>query len=191
MASIPTGPGFLTVTVGAFTRRTYVTREGAYRVIQVSNCPVTHWTVMGSGDGKLDGHSFHTDGLLNTVTIMEVKPGEFGRRFAADPEKIGTLNTNYMHADVYVPDDALALFWAAAEATDGSTRSMELILKPDRQDELTVTNINLFESMPRSPFHPVVAELRIMREKLFGKTRPIIVAFWIVVAIWVLSKIFR
>ena len=30
--------------------------------------------VMGSGDGKLDGHSFHTDGLLNTVTIMEAKP---------------------------------------------------------------------------------------------------------------------
>jgi hypothetical protein len=111
----------------------------------------------------------------------------------SDPEKIGVLTVDNM-ANLHVPPDAFAFFWTAAAATDGYTRSMEFVLKRGHTDTLTVTNVGLFESMPGSPAestHPVVAELRVMREKLSGMTRPIVVGFYVLLIAWVLLTIFR
>ena len=141
-------------------------------------------------DDKLDGRSFGTDQQLS-VSIMEAKPGDplwtEDSILPPNPEKIGVLSTDRMHATVYVPRDAFAHFWTAAEATDGSTRDMELELKPDVQGTLTVTDIGLFESMPGSALHPVVVELRVMREK----AKSIVVGFAVVLIAWILLSIFR
>jgi hypothetical protein len=88
---------------------------------------------------------------------------------------------------LYLQPDAFDLFWTAAEATHGSTRNMEFVLKPDPPGTLTVTNIGLFESMPGSSLHPVVAELRVMREK----AKSIVVGFSVVLIAWILLTIFR
>jgi hypothetical protein len=178
--------GFLTLRAGTFQRTTRAEREGAHRGINISNCPVTRWDVIGHDIGdKLDGHSFRADEAL-MVSIMEAKPGDV--LWEEDPEKIGALVTDSMHANVRLPPDAFALFWIAAEAADGATRFIEIVSKPDRPDVLTVTNIGLFENMPGSPVHPVVAELRVMREKLSRLVTSIAVVLLIV---WVLQNIFR
>ena len=188
MASeIPTG--FLTVRAGTFQRSSRASREGDVRQVSISNCPVTSWSVMGedTDDNKLDGRSFGIDEQL-LVYIREMK--SLGNLFeGGHPEKIGGLNTESMLAFAYVPPNSFAHFWMAAEATDGSTRHIDLELGPGPRNVLSVTNVGLIESMTGS--HPVVAELRVMREKLSRRAGPIIVAFWIVVVIWVLFKIFR
>ena len=184
--------GSLTLRAGTFQRVTHAEREGAVRKINISYCPVTKWTVIGSGDNKLDGLSFSANEQF-TVSITETKPGD--PLWAEDtflppnPEKIGTLDADSMRVHCYLQPDVFALFWNAAEATHGSTRSMELVLKPDRQSQhiLTVTNIGLFEDMPGSPVHPVVAELRVMREK----AKSIVVGFSVVLIAWILLSIFR
>jgi hypothetical protein len=77
-------------------------------------------------------------------------------------------------------------------------RNIEIVLKPDHPDTLSVTNVGLIESMPVSPvdppsgrLHPVVAELRIMRDQLGGLTKSLVIAFYIFIALWVLLQIFR
>ena len=186
-----TPTGFLTVTVGAFGRTTRAVRKGAVRAINIANCPVTNWQVISDymSDEKLDGRSFSANEQF-TVSITETKPGEAEDTFLPpNPEKIGTLDADSMRVHCYLQPDVFALFWNAAEATHGSTRSMELVLKPDRQSQhiLTVTNIGLFEDMPGSPVHPVVAELRVMREK----AKSIVVGFVVVLIAWILLSIFR
>ena len=184
--------GSLTLRAGTFQRVTHAEREGAVRKINISYCPVTKWTVIGSGDNKLDGRSFSANEQF-TVSITETKLGD--PLWAEDtflppnPEKIGTLDADSMRVHFYLQPDAFALFWNAAEATHGSTRSMELVLKPDRQSQhiLTVTNIGLFEDMPGSPVHPVVAELRVMRER----AKSIVVGFSVVLIASILLSIFR
>ena len=183
--------GFLTVTVGAFGRTTRAVRKGAVRAINIANCPVTNWQVISDymSDDKLDGRSFSANEQF-TVSITETKPGEAEDTFLPpNPEKIGTLDADSMRVHLNLQPDAFALFWNAAEATHGSTRSMELVLKPDRQSQhiLTVTNIGLFEDMPGSPVHPVVAELRVMRDK----AKSIVVGFVVVLIAWILLSIFR
>jgi hypothetical protein len=92
-----------------------------------------------------------------------------------------------------VPSDVFAYFWMATEATHGSPSSFEIELKPGGDDYLNVTNVGLSESMSPSPpgLHPVVAELRDMREQLKGLARQVLIGFWVVAAILVLLKMFR
>jgi hypothetical protein len=92
-----------------------------------------------------------------------------------------------MHVNLHLQPNAFALFWTAAETTHGSARNMEFVLKPDSTDTLTVTNIGLFEVMPGSQLHPVVAELRVMRER----AKSIVVGFSVVLIAWILLTIFR
>jgi len=148
--------GFLTFPAGTFQRTMRATREGAVRAINIFNCQVTHWMVMSDHmrDDKLDGHSFRVDEPLD-VSISEAKPDQSLRKEDAanarlqqspgdtwlaslcpedsePPEKIGALSTGYgMHAKL--PPDAFTHFWAGAEATDGSTRHIEIQLKPGGQ----------------------------------------------------------
>ena len=111
--------GFLTLRAGTFQRITRAEREGAHRAINISHCPVTRWSVI-SGDMR--------NNKLD------------GRSFAADE----ALLISIMEAK---PGD---LLWTeiAAEAADGAARHIEIVLKPDRSDLLTVTNIGLIEEMP-------------------------------------------
>jgi hypothetical protein len=94
------------------------TREGAVRAINISHCAMTRWSVISDdmNDDKLAGHSFGVDQRLS-ISIVEAKPGQ--SLWEDDPEKIGSLGY-YMLFNVYVPRDAFAHFWNAADPTDGS-----------------------------------------------------------------------
>jgi hypothetical protein len=177
--------GYLTLRAGTFGRTTHVTKGGATREISISFCPVFHWRVNGGLDNKLNGRSFNSNERFE-IAIMEGEPGEVF--WPEDPEKIGALNADLMHANIFMPPDAFGHFWAVAEATDGSTRHIELALKADHPDTFKI------EKMPAPPegntsgrLHPVVAELRVMREK----AKSIVVGFAVVLIAWILLTIFR
>jgi hypothetical protein len=92
--------GFLTLRAGTFQRVSRATREGDVRAINISNCAVDGWSVhsIEMGDNKLNGRSFAADEQL-LVCIMEAKPG--GLLWEEDPEKIGALSADSMHANLF------------------------------------------------------------------------------------------
>ena len=175
-----------------FERRTHAKREGTVRKINICNCPVSSWSVIGSNDNKLDGHGFYRNEEFS-VSMTETKPGDplweedtilpglWGedRVLPANPEKIGTLKANSRDVHFYLQPDAFALFWTAAEATDGATRHVEIEVKPDTANILTVLSVYLIEDIPAPRLHPVVAELRVIREK----AKSIVVGFAVVLIV--------
>ncbi len=193
--------GFLTVRAGTFQRTTRTTvAAGAFRAVTFSHCPVTQWMVIGTADSdKLDGHSFSKGEKLQLLTVYEKRWDD--PLWKEDPEKIGAIGRDDMFANVYVPPEAFADFWNAAEAQLGSIHSVELALKPGSPVSLSVTNIGLFEAMPSppvsvtgdrlAPMHPVVAELQTMRGKLAGNVRLILTWVFVVGAVWVVVALFR
>ena len=124
--------------------------------------------------------------------IAEGKPNEL---LWEEPEKIGVCDTEHMHANIFLHPDAFTDFWAAAGSTSGATRSIELALKAEdvapSANILSVTNIGLFESIPTSMDHPVVAELRGMQQKLGGLSNPLMGILYGALAAGVVVIIFR
>jgi hypothetical protein len=195
--------GFLTLRVGGFQRTTRATAEGGRRVVNISDCPVTQWYVISDKDDdkKLAGQSFAKEDQL-LVSVVEAKPGE--PRWGENPEKIGAAGGD--SANLYLPLDAFSSFWDAAEAVDGATRHIELVLKSDGSNVLCVTNVGLIESMPAPPrtppekdfsslplprVHPVVAEIRTMREQLGGLSRSLLVWVYVALAAWLAVSLFH
>src|SRR5262245_12545755 len=139
--------GFLTLGAGSFQRTTRATATGTARVVSISNCPVTRWHVMdfdNIDNDTLDGQSFSAGDEL-TISIMESKPDELLWK------ELGTLVTEQMHANLFVPSDAFAHFWTAAEATNGATYNIEIVLQRGPRDTLNAVSVGLSETIPSFP----------------------------------------
>jgi hypothetical protein len=184
MASKDEAVGLLRVELGNFARATRVSAERVRREVTLSNCPVTSWTVMSLGDvNKLSKDSF-SDGELLELSVREKMPGDV--LWKEEPEKIGVVDADRMYGHVILPPHAFAPIWSAAEATDGSRRSVELELKARHPEILSVTNVGFFEAMlqdtpaaedePTQRLDPILVELREMRKELIPLIRSAI--FW-------------
>jgi quinolinate synthase len=182
--------GLLTLQASTFGRTTRATAEGARRIIN-TYCSVTEWNLIDVSDKKLGKRSFRKGKMLQ-LWIAEGKPNE---SLWEEPEKIGVFDTEHMHANIFLHPDAFTHFWAAAGSTSGATRSIELALKAKdvapSANILSVTNIGLFESIPTSMDHPVVAELRGMQQKLGGLSNPLMGILYGALAAGVVVIIFR
>jgi hypothetical protein len=192
MASKDEG-GFLRVELRNFARTTRVSAEQVRREVALSNCPVTSWTVMSPGDvNKLSKDSFSVGELLE-LSARERMPGDV--LWKEEPEKIGEVDADRMYGHVILPPHAFAPLWSAAEATDGSMRSVELELKARHPGILSVTNVGFFEAMlqdntaakgePTQRLNQILVELREMRKELVPLIRS--ATFWFFLALGVLA----
>lgn len=182
---------FLTAKVGAMHRTSRTTHSGTVRAVHMSGCPVTRWTTWETHDVR-DNLKEAADQTVD-VSVVEIKPGE--PRWPEDPEKIGAFSTASMHINLYLPPHTFTHFWNAADAANDSSRHIDIVLKSNERDPrshvLSVTNAGLLESMPASTLHPVVAELRSVRDSFTALTKSILVWLYVFGAIWVAVTIFR
>jgi len=112
-----------------------------------------------------------------------------------EPEKIGVVDADRMYGHVILPPHAFAPIWSAAEATDGSRRSVELELKARDPGVLSVTNVGFFEAKlqdntaaegePTERLDPILVELREMRKELIPLIRS--ATFWFFLTLGVLA----
>lgn len=79
---------------------------------------------------------------------------------------------------------AFQQIWAAAEAADSAERNIKIEYKINGPKSFSVTNVTLIEA---ERIHPVVAELRLMREKLMAATTLV----WVVAAFVVILGVVR
>ena len=189
--------GFLTLRLGKFQRTTRATAAGGRRVVNISDCTVTRWSVFGENEDndRVGRHRFSTGNEIQ-ISVVEAKPGE--PRWEGNPEKIGAIGLEHTHANVYLSSDAFSSFWAAADATDGADRSVELELKSDGSNTLWVTNVGFFEDMPAPEFtkpnkeglsfpkarvDPVVVGIGTVQEQLKDLSKSLMVAFYVLLAI--------
>ena len=188
--------GALTIYLGKFERHTWATADGTGREIRIDNC-----SIRGSTD---DGEVTYDC----RITELMSRPETF------DPKGIGAINKDLMLIYLGLLPDTFERFWIAAEAADNTLRWMDLDTKPGKvKSSEIITKATLIETMP-SPMnlgpelgartgiyipgrvHPVVAELRIMREKLYGRDGLwMLIAFVVIVAanfiVDLLRSIFR
>jgi len=161
--------GFLTARTGTFQRTTRTTSQNTFRVVDISECPLTHWTTW-EHDGVRNNLKESPGATIN-VSVRGAQPG-IGR-WKEDPEKIGAFVVEQMLIYLYLPPATFDHFWKAAEARDAALRQIDIVLKVDPKNSnaskiLSVTNAGLIESLPTMPVHPVVSELRTIRDRVIG-----------------------
>ena len=147
---------------------------------------------MSLGDvTKLSKDSF-SEGELLELSLRERMSGDV--LWKEEPEKIGAVDADRMYGHVILPPNAFAPIWSAAEATNGSRRSIELELKARHPEILSVTNVGFFEARlqditaaegePTQRLDPILVELREMRKELTPLIRS--ATFWFFLALGVL-----
>ena len=113
-------------------------------MVHIWGCPVILFYPCKEGDTL---HAQHVN-----LSIQETKPGE--TLWKEDPEKIGAFSRDIMHINLYLPPEAFRHFWTAAVATDDASCDIEVTVKADHPDTLSVTNVGLIESMQVSAVDP-------------------------------------
>lgn len=178
--------GTLNVRLGTFERHVSASAEGTRRALRIEDCTViAGWIGCDIHDVPLE------------IWSWEAEPSD--PLAADDATNIGTLNTARMHVNIGLPPAAFEQFWAASVATDGATRNVHIELESQESDKaiLAVSMVTLIEIMPKdtddaageplgavpSRIHPVVVELRIMREKLMIVMRWMVIAIALVVTV--------
>jgi hypothetical protein len=185
MGSMSDSPmGSLNVRLGTFERHVTASAEGTRRALRIDDCTViAGWIGRDIHDAPLE------------IWTWEAVPDD--PPVPDDATSIGTLNTSRMHANIGLPPGAFAQLWAAAAATDGATRNIHIELESEDADKaiLAVTMVTLVEAMPTDGaagqpgrsvpprIHPVVVELRIMREKMMVVMRWMVIAIALVVTV--------
>jgi hypothetical protein len=175
MASkIPTG--FLTLRAGKLNRFTRVMSTGSVREVTLSNCRIIRWDSDLEGDIKRPNEQI-------TFSVQEIERGEPRRE--EEPEKIGAFSRDEeLFITSFLPPEAFAQFWTAIDAPHGTTHDIHVTYKalPPRVTNIgssirltdhtaSVTQLDFCETIPASSVHPVVGELRSMREQLKSLTK--------------------
>jgi len=168
----------LTVRVGGCERQTTAEAKRfaetdahtAGRRIRLSECPIL------STDLKSEGQLSRGDEV--EIWIYEFEP---------DQKVIGSFDS-LAYLQLSLPPVAFAEFWAACAAGDGVTRNININFKNDDTDYFKVTRVDLVEYM--GP-HPVVAELRNMKQGFIGRWQGFLILICFVLGISFMLEILR
>jgi hypothetical protein len=158
----------------------------AGRRIRLSECPVLSTTLKGEGQ-------------LSRGDEVEVLIYEFGQQV------IGSFDSPTF-IELSLPPAAFAEFWTGCAAADGVARHINIHFKSDGPDYFRITRVDLVEYMaaaidynpkahspgyiPARP-HPVVAELRDIRQRLFGNWHGFLILICVVVGFSFLTDMLR
>jgi hypothetical protein len=160
----------------------------AGRRIRLRECPVLSTTLKGEGQ-------------LSRGDEVEVLIYEF----ESDQQVIGSFDSPTF-IELSLSPTAFAEFWAGCAAADGVARHINILFKSDGTDYFRITRVDLVEYMaaaidynpkahspgyiPARP-HPVVAELRDIRQRLFGNWHGFLILICVVVGFSFLTDMLR
>jgi hypothetical protein len=160
----------------------------AGRKIRLSECPVLSTNL--KGEGQL------TRGDEVEILIYE---------FESDQQVIGSFDS-LAFLELSLPPAAFAEFWSGCAAADGVARNVNIYFKSDGTDYFRITRVDLVEYMagavdynpkghapgylPGRP-HPVVAELRDMRQRFVGNWQGFLILICIVAGFTFLTDMLR
>ena len=160
----------------------------AGRRIRLSECPILSTNLEG------DGQPARGDEV--EIWVYELD---------SDQEVIGSFDS-LAYLQLSLPPLAFAEFWSGCAAADGVARNVNIHFRSDGTDYFRITRVDLVEYvagavdynpkghapgyLPGRP-HPVVAELRDMRQRFLGNWRGFLILICIVAGFSLLADILR